>query len=130
MALEGKDRLLAALRKHQNDRPVSVVVGYEDAVALYLHEMDPVTLGQDVPRRSGLGHLWGPSDYGPQFLTGPLRSLLNDGTLRGIVNEALESGRTLKQALLLAGLRLQRESQELIPAEHGDVKRSAFTEAE
>ena len=93
-----------------------------------MHEnLEPKTLGENVPRPSGLGVFWGPSQYGPKFLEGPARQLTNDGTLASIVKTAMLRGATMLKALLLAGLRLQRESQEVVPAEHGDLKRSAFT---
>lgn len=106
-----------------------VLVGYTAKYALFIHEnMEPKTLGKGVPRPSGLGEYWGPSQYGPKFLEGPLREFAKE--LRDIVATAIKNGATLLQGVLLAGLRLQRESQLRVPVEYGFLKASAFTRPE
>ena len=60
-----------------------------------------------------------------KFLEEPAR--VNREVYARIVREALAGGQTLAQALLLAGLRLQRDSQEIVPVDTGMLKASAFT---
>lgn len=62
-----------------------------------------------------------------KFLEIPARQLSSDGTLANIVKQAKLSGKTTAQALLLAGLRLQRDSQALCPVLTGVLRASAFT---
>jgi hypothetical protein len=78
-------------------------------------------------RQSGLGYYWGPSFYGPKYLEGPARALANDGTLTKIVVTAIKGKKTFLEATLLAGLRIQRDSQLAVPVEYGFLKASAFT---
>lgn len=131
--IEGLKSLLAKLKKREaeaaHDAKVSVVVGFSSAGAIHVHEnMEPKTLGMGVPRPSGLGVYWGPSNYGPKYLERPARELAPE--LGDMVRKAVQKKLTLTQGLLLAGLRLQRESQELVPVEYGVLKGSAFTEEE
>src|SRR4051812_27581493 len=105
--VERLEKVIAALRtraaKSIKGDNVSVVVGVTAAYAIYVHEnlqaVHPV--GQ------------------AKFLEQPARQLSNDGTLGNIVKGALAKGQTMGQALLLAGLRLQREMQLLCPVDTG-----------
>jgi hypothetical protein len=124
--LVGKLRALAG--KARTDKEASVLVGFTAAYAIYVHEdMEAEWLGQ--PRKSGKGVYWGPSLYGPKFLEGPFREFKS--VLFNIVLKAMKKrGTTMAQALLLAGLRLQRESQLRVPVEYGNLRASAFTRLE
>jgi hypothetical protein len=142
------------IRKWRKDANAAVEVGYTASYAIYVHEnMNPVNLptgsgAQAIaiaqgaglkgrarkqlleasgakPRQSKLGYYWGPSFYGPKFLEGPARYLA--GELGVIIIKAVGAGQTVAEALLLAGLRLQRESQKLVPVEYGNLINSAFT---
>ncbi len=125
------EQLQAKAAKAVNDSDASVVVSYTAEGAIYLHEMmEPKTLGLDVDRPSGLGHFWGPADHGPKYLEGPLRKLLNEKELSRIVTEGLKRGKTMAQSLLVAGLRLQSESQKSVPVEYGALRASAQTTLE
>lgn len=130
--VEGLTSLVATLRE-QRERAVrggaaKVAVGFTAKSALYVHEnMEPKTLGVGKPRPSGLGHYWGPADYGPKFLENPMREMTGDGTFNMILVQALRAGKTVAQGLLLVGLRLQREAQLRVPVEYGNLKASAFT---
>lgn len=105
---------------------VVVVVGYESAYAVHVHEDIEMKLkGQSRP--SGIGEYWGPHGQA-KFLEQPARA--NSPRYAGIVRDVLEKGGTLKKALLAAGLELQRDSQELVPVEYGNLKASAFTQVE
>lgn len=82
-------------------------------------------------RPAGLGHYWGPADFGPKFLERPARELGRpNGELAIIVAKALQAKQTMASALVAAGLRLQRESQQLVPVEFGNLRASAFTRLE
>lgn len=62
-----------------------------------------------------------------KFLEAPARELNNSGELGKIVVDTLLQGKTVAQALLLAGLRIQRESQLRCPVDTGAMRASAFT---
>jgi hypothetical protein len=144
-------KLIAKARKDEN---TGVEVGYTASYAIYVHEnMNPVNLptgsgaqaiaaakgaglkgrarkqaleaGGAVPRKSHLGYYWGPSFYGPKFLEGPAKRLA--GELGKIIASAMGSGKTFLQGMYLAGLKLQRESQKLVPVEYGNLINSAYT---
>lgn len=128
--IEKLDSLMTKFRARAaivgQDTNFSVAVGYSVKYALFVHEnRNPKTLGQGIPRPSGLGFYWGPSAYGPGFLTGPFRKLRK--VLINLVFDAVKGGAQFSQGLMIAGLRLQRESQKLIPVEYGIARASAFT---
>lgn len=130
--VEGLKKLVAALRdraaKAIKDANVSVVVGFSGENAVRVHEMIPKTRGQNVPRPSGLGVFWGPSQHGPKFLEAPARELGPE--LGKVVRGVVQKGGTLATGLVAAGMRLQAESERRVPVEHGDLRASAFTELE
>lgn len=111
--IENVPRLLAKFRDLGNraraDRNVSVSVGYTAQYAIYQHE------NLNYFHRVG----------NAKFLTRPLRQLSRLWVQ--IVSQALMAGRTMGQALLLVGLRLQRESQLQVPVDTGYLRSSAFT---
>lgn len=126
--IERIDRLVAKLRAKAaasiKGDSGSVVVGYTAKYAVFVHEnVEAKNIGKNVPRRSGLGTYWNPG--GPKFLEGPARSLRN--MLATITFNAVKGGKTLMQGLLLAGLKLQAESQKVVPVEYGLLRASAFT---
>lgn len=142
--IEGIKTLIAQLgklkAKFDNDGKC-VVVGYTQAYALFVHEMVP---GQPRPpmsdeqrramfaaiaEREARGHVpWAVGQ--PKFLEQPARELSNDGELARIVVTVIKKGGTPLQGLLMAGLRLQRESQILCPVDTSALKASAFTRIE
>jgi hypothetical protein len=126
------DGVIAKLRDKaalaRKDAGMGVVVGFTAAYALWVHEA-PGTLMGGVPRPGGRGFYWDPQGKaGPKFLERPARELRKE--LAAIVREATKGGRTLLQGLLLAGLRLQRESMLSVPVDFGNLKASAFTRTE
>ncbi len=130
--VEGVERVAKSLQKRAEriggESRVSVIVGYTAAYALYVHENIEMK-GQGKPRRSGRGNYWDPAGRGQaKFLEEPARK--HARTLAEIVRTALVRGATMLQALFLAGLRLQRESQLLVPVDTGNLKGSAFTREE
>ena len=113
--VDGVDRVLAKLkslaREHAGEPP-SVAVGYTAAYALWVHE-----------------------NRGANFKVGRAGFLLDVAREMGhelgkIVTDGLKRRLKLAQALLLAGLRLQRESQLNCPVDTGALRASAFTRAE
>ena len=112
----GLQKLVAQLRnlaaKSRKDDDVSVSVGYTAAYAIFVHEV--LTNKHNPPTQA-------------KFLEQPARELSSNGTLANIVRQAKLDGRTMSQALLLAGLRLQRDSQALCPVLTGNLRASAFT---
>lgn len=128
----GLERVVAELRRRaadaKKDGNVSVAVGYTAAYALAVHENIEMKL-RGEPRASGKGRYWDPQGRGQaKFLEQPARE--HQDTLARIVVDALRKGATLAKSLLLAGLRLQRESQQLVPVDTGNLKASAFTRLE
>lgn len=99
-------------RKGQAGIGTNVIVGYTQSYAIYVHE--------NLSAQHKVGQA--------KFLEQPARELANE--LGQIVHEVVAKGKTLIQGLLLAGLRLQRESQKLCPVETGTLKNSAFTRIE
>jgi hypothetical protein len=135
--IENIDALFERFRK-MSDRigefkDVSVVVGYTANYALYVHEnmaiWPPGMRLAGQPRSRGRGAYWDPQGRArPKFLEEPLRT--HRDVLAQIVIDMLARGKSLTQALLAAGLRLQRESQMLVPVDTGNLKNSAFTRVE
>lgn len=105
-------KLQAKAAKVTTDINVSVVVGYTAGYALSVHE-----------RRNA---------YHPKGRAGFLLDVMreNAGTLRDIVRKVCIRGGTLANGLLMAGLRLQRESQKNCPVQTGNLRASAFTRLE
>lgn len=116
MKIEGLTKLVAQLRsmaaKSIKDDNVSVSVGYTQQYAIFVHE--DLTAAHAPGKQA-------------KYLEQPARQLTNDGTLANIIKQAKQSGRTMAQGLLLAGLRLQRDSQALVPVDTGALRASAFT---
>lgn len=92
----------------------SVNVGYGASYAIHVHE---------VQATHKEGKQW-------KFLEQPFRELKNSGELQRVVNEHLARGTGLMTALIVAGQRVQRESQKIVPVKTGNLKGSAFTELE
>ena len=132
MEVLGLTSLIENLRrlKDKAESPV-VAVSFAAEGAIYVHEMmEPKTLGMNVPRPSGLGEYWGPPQYGPKFLENTARELDNSGEIARIVREGMRRKLTLTKSLVIAGLRVQRESQERVPVEYGQLRASAQTAVE
>lgn len=106
------NQLQSLIAKATDDQDVDVVVGYEAAYAVYVHE--------DLEAHHEVGQA--------KYLEQPAREYQPE--LRAIIVDSLKRGKTLAQSLLLAGLALQRESQALVPIDTGNLKASAFTRLE
>lgn len=124
--IEGIKEVIAALQKKSQDLlgasyekaknpgkgSYSVIVGFETAYALYVHE--------NLEAYHPIGQA--------KFLEQPAREYAKE--FSKIVKTAMDSGQTLQMGLIMAGLRLQREAQLLVPVKYGVLKASAFTELE
>jgi hypothetical protein len=103
---------------------------YRKGGVVYVSE-SILTSGKAKTSGGHRGFYWDPQGKAqPKFLEGPARELSNDRTLQKIILESVKAGKTLAQALLTAGLRLQREAQLRVPVETGNLKNSAFTRLE
>lgn len=117
--VEGVERVLAKLQHLSavySDAPGkaqdAVIVGYTAKYALWVHE-----------------------NRGAKFRVGRAGFLLDvareiSAELGGIVMKGLRRGLKIVDALLLAGLRLQRDSQLACPVDTGNLRASAFTRVE
>jgi hypothetical protein len=98
---------------YEYGQPISdVVVGFITNYALYVHE--------DMVANHPVGQA--------KYLEQPAREL--SAEMGRVVAEALESGIDPTRALVMAGMRLQREAQKLVPVDTGNLKGSAFTAVE
>lgn len=86
-----------------------VQVGYTQSYAVHVHE---------IQARHKAGKQW-------KYLEAPARSLAS--TLVQIVKDVVRQTGSLRKGLLLAGLRLQRESQKIVPIDTAALKASAYT---
>jgi hypothetical protein len=130
MDIQGLTQLVEKLRdmaaKAMRDSDAVVALSFTAEGAIYVHEMmEPKTLGLGVPRPSGLGDYWGPPQYGPKFLENTVRELSNSGEIARIVREGMRRKLTVAQALIIAVLRIQRDTQERIPVEYNHLRGSA-----
>lgn len=155
-ALVAKLRSRAAKYVGQDgySRPV-VEVGYTAAYALWVHEnmeiWPPGMRLKGLPRGGGFyrdaqgivrypiraettgvvgfkahGFYWDPQGTArPKFLEQPAREKRDE--IARMILDGMKNGMTMAQALLRAGLYLQRESQMLVPVDTGNLKASAFT---
>lgn len=143
-------RLVNKLKKlgdrYQTERTRSVIVGYTANYAAAVHEMPMIHPGlpRDPRKRPGIKHqknprkrkppepkgkFWDPQGRGQnKFLEQPFREMQPE--LRRIIRKAAQRQRSIPQALLQAGRRLQAVSQKLVPADTGNLKASAFTRLE
>lgn len=111
-----KERLVAKLRRKAAYAKANLnavcLVGYTTSYALFVHE--------NLEAYHEVGQA--------KFLEQPARTLQPE--LVSIIDQALMAGQTMGDALLLAGLRLQAESQLLCPVDTGNLRASAFTRLE
>jgi hypothetical protein len=113
-SVQGLNKILSALEHEKTKAPreIRVVVGYTAAYAVYVHE------------NTQMFHRVGQA----KFLEQPARDM--QAELTKTVEDYSKKGATLAQALYVAGLKLQRASQKLVPVDTGALKASAFTRVE
>lgn len=91
----------------------SVIVGYTQNYAIYVHE--------DLNATHASGKQ-------AKYLEEPL--IKHAATLMDLIQETFSKTGDVESSLLLAGLRLQRESQLIVPIDTGALRGSAFTRKE
>ena len=113
--IDGMEKLNRQLRQLANKAKASaredVIVGFTQRYAIWVHEVQ----AQHEP-----GKQW-------KYLESPARTLAATGELMRIVREVYQKTQNLTQAMLTAGLRIQREAQNITPIDTGALKASAFT---
>ena len=100
---------ISRLGKKYPPEPISVVVGFTQRYALFVHE--------NMQAKHPVGQA--------KFLETPARELGSE--IGRIVRTAVARGVSIGKALILGGLRLQREAQLLCPVDTSALKSSAFT---
>lgn len=105
-------RLKLLEKKSKREDDVVVIVGYTANYALFVHE--------NLQSRHTVGQA--------KFLEKPARTMRSE--LVAVVRATYRITGTLLKGLFAAGLRLQRESQKLVPIDTGNLKGSAFTRKE
>lgn len=149
-------RIAARLRKMQNEMrkkaAKSVIVGYTAAYALSVHEnvemkWKGLPRGAGFSRKDGVvrfsskilktgsvgntgkGFYWDPQGKAQaKFLEAPARTLRPE--LARIINQVYAKTKDMQKALIAAGLRLIRESIQLVPVDTGNLKNSWFVRTE
>lgn len=110
------DKVLRALEKlervSRQENTGNVIVGYSASYAIYVHE--------NLKSVHKVGQA--------KFLEEPARTMKTE-LAQQIVND-VKRGVKLINALLRAGLKLQRASQQLVPVDTGNLKNSAYTAKE
>jgi hypothetical protein len=125
VSIEGVAKLTARLNqmKRSIKDGVDVEVGFAAPYALFVHENLEMKL-KGQPRPSGKGVYWGPSGQA-KYLEQPAREMR--GELGKLVGKLVKAGTSFEDALMIAGLKLQRAAQKLVPVEYGELRQSAFT---
>jgi hypothetical protein len=138
--IEGAKELQAKFKKRivraERDHRVAVLVGYYNAkYALYVHENREMKwkgrerMGRRPDGSARKGKYWDPQGKGQsQYLIQPYREKINQ--IRKIYRTIYSRTKDLALGLVIAGQFLQRESQQLVPVDSGNLKGSAFTEVE
>ena len=122
-----KDKVVASVKGDNT----SVIVGYSTVYAVWVHEDLTALHGSAYNAAyadqiaSGAMHDRGPRQQA-KYLEQPARELNNNGELRRILTEGYKRGLNLEQCLMLCGLRIQRESQDLVPVDTGLLRASSF----
>lgn len=93
----------------KDGKKTEVHVGYTQAYAVPVHE------------NTQAFHNVGQAKYLEQPAREHQKDVLND------VEQAYKRGASLGDSMVVGGLRLQRESQKLVPVDTGALKNSAFT---
>lgn len=114
--IDGMQALIARLgdmsKRASQEYGATVIVGYTQQYALYVHE------NLTAQHKTGQA----------KFLEQPAREHARE--IGALIKEAYEKGSSFEQALLIGGLRLQRESMKLVPIDTGALRASAFTRIE
>lgn len=114
--LDNFDRLTKVLERLEAESKaknhVTVQVGFTQRYAILVHE--------DLEANHPVGQA--------KYLEQPAREMQN--ALKVQIIDAVNKGRSLREALIMAGMHLQRASQELAPVDTSALRASAFTAVE
>lgn len=122
--LKGIKKVIKLLEKKEKqlglkDNPTpSVVVGYTQAYAIYVHENLEVSLTEKNIK----------AGRGAKYLENPARQ--HKSTIAKLVKDMILKKKRLDHSLLKGGLFLQKESQKVVPIDTGALRASAFTKLE
>lgn len=103
---------ISKLRDAAKDANASVLVGFSQRYAIYVHE--------NMNAHHPVGQA--------KFLEQPARELASE--LAGIIKKVYQQTGSIRKGLVVAGLRLQREAQLLTPVDTSALKASAWTALE
>ena len=117
-----EDHLEKIKRKYSVGKKPTVIVGYTANYAIHVHE----NARMEARRRMMRGGKNPKAQW--KFLEQPFREYR--GEFLRLIKIAVKKGLPVIDALYIAGLRLQRESQALVPLITGNLKASAFTKKE
>ncbi len=110
------------LSKKAGKSRISVITGYNANYALAVHENRKMEARRRLSKKKKNPKAqW-------KFLEQPSREFA--GELARIVTVVMKKTGNMELALVTASMRLQRESQLLVPVDTGNLKGSAFTEVE
>ena len=114
--------------KQANKANAVVQVGYTMKYALPVHERRKGIAGErkEGKERNTKGQFV--SNRGAKYLEKPARE--QAGEIARIVVQAAQKTGDIRRGLVLGGLRLQRESQKLVPIDTGALRASAYTREE
>jgi len=116
--IKGLDKLQKELRalsrKAKAGAREDVIVGFTQSYAIWVHE---------IQARHKPGKQW-------KYLESPARRLATTGELIRLIKTVYEKTNSLTSGMTLAGLRIQREAQEIVPIDTGALRASAFTAKE
>ena len=119
----GSKELRRTIRKLQTKSEIadngSVIVGYTANYALHVHETF-----KPAPKATTIASVKGRQG---KFLEQPARTMIKE--FQQIIKRVAPK-KGIISALLIVGLRLQRESQKLVPIDTGNLRASAFTRKE
>lgn len=114
--VDGISEIVNALGKAKSrigsTQKVSVIVGYTQSYAIYVHE--------NLEAHHPVGQA--------KYLESPYRRMKPE--LVKAIQLGASKGLSLLQTIMRAGLLLQRESQKQVPVDTGALKNSAFTKQE
>jgi hypothetical protein len=105
-------KLRALANRSMKQDTGAVVVGYTQHYAVYVHE---------IPMRHKEGKVW-------KYLEDPFRRLAPE--ILGIVEKVYWATGSVLKGLLVAALRIQRESMKIVPIDTGALRASAYTSTE
>lgn len=128
------DAIRALKRKFSNRPVVTIAVGYQGCnYAIFVHEASGKLKGQPrtgnhpdgTPKK---GNYWDPNGE-PKFLEKTAREL-SPLIAQQIVRRLTNEGMQLEDALVMSGMLIERESNDIVPVDTSFLVQSSFTAVE